>query len=264
MALESMNIVVVGGSGRMGRSLVQAAATQPHCQVVAAVVRESSALCGVAVADGPAGLRYTSELESALARADVVIDFSAAAAVAHNIHAYRRAAKPLLVGTTGLDTATERALTLLGERAPVMLAPNTSIGVTVLLELVRKAAALLPPDFDIEIVEAHHKGKQDLPSGTALALGSAAADGRRVPFEAAKVVRAKSGLRQAGEIGIAAIRAGDIVGKHTVLFAGAGEQVTLGHEATDRGIFASGALRAAQWLHRQPPGYYAMKDFIGL
>lgn len=259
-----MSVVVVGASGRMGRSILRAAAATAGCQVVAAVVSETSPLRGAPVPDVPAELRYASELEPALARADVVIDFSSAAAVAHHLPAYGRAAKPLLVGTTGLDAATECALELLGARAPVMLAPNTSIGVTVLLELVRKAAASLPPDFDIEIFEAHHKGKQDLPSGTALALGAAAAAGRQVDFDAARTVRAAPGLRRAGEIGMASIRAGDIVGKHTVLFAAAGEQVTLGHEATDRSIFATGALRVARWLRQRPPGHYAMRDFIGL
>jgi 4-hydroxy-tetrahydrodipicolinate reductase len=145
---------------------------------------------------------------------------------------------------------------------PLLIAPNTSIGVTLLLELTRMAAKALPTDFDIEIVEAHHRMKKDAPSGTALALGKAAAEGRGVEDKGALTNR--SGERRQGDIGYAVIRGGDIVGDHTVLFAGAGEQITLGHRATDRAVFARGAVRASLWLARQSPGRYNMRDFLGL
>jgi 4-hydroxy-tetrahydrodipicolinate reductase len=147
---------------------------------------------------------------------------------------------------------------------PVLIAANTSVGVTLLAELVRAAARALPAEFDIEILDAHHRAKVDAPSGTALALGRAAAEGRGIDHDAARLPIDRNGPRREGGIGYSVVRAGDIVGEHEVVFAAAGERVVLGHIATDRTIFARGALRAADWLAIQSPGRYSMVDFLGL
>jgi 4-hydroxy-tetrahydrodipicolinate reductase len=247
----------------MGTRLIEAIASFDNAVLGAAVVGPSSTSLGRRASTDAASVAYRSDLAAALSEVDAVIDFSAPQAVESHVAIYARAGKPLLVGTTGLSAAVERELLALDQGAPVMLAPNTSIGVAVLTELVRRAAAMLPAQFDLEIVESHHKHKQDAPSGTALALGAAAAAARDQDFAAVKAVRAGGAARKPGEIGFASVRAGDIVGKHTVLFAGPGEEVSLRHEATDRAVFAQGAVRAALWLWRQPPGSYTMRDFIG-
>ncbi len=252
---------------------------------------------------GATGVRVTSDLHAALAACDVAIDFSSASATAANVEACAAARKPIVIGTTGFahvasaaaaavssgassrasaaapsgaSAATTsgasgsassdalRAIEKAAHATAVLVAPNTSLGVTLLIELVKAAAKALPGDFDIEISEAHHRLKRDAPSGTALALGRAAAQGRGQDFDKV-AVKGRSGEapRQQGEIGFAVTRAGDIVGDHTVLFAGAGEELLLGHRATDRAIFARGALEAAAWLAGRPPGRYAMRDVVG-
>ena len=227
---------------------------------------------------GRLDVRVTDDLAAALARAEIVIDFSQPHATRSNLTVCRAARKPLLIGTTGFPEELASLFDAAAAEIPLLVAPNTSIGVTLLLELTRMAAKALPGDFDIEIVEAHHRMKKDAPSGTALALGKAAAEGRGLPAPAKRDVGAtgsgsltsegaltdRSGQRRQGDIGYAVIRGGDIVGDHTVLFAGTGEQVTLGHRATDRAIFARGAVRASLWLARQSPGRYNMRDFLGL
>jgi 4-hydroxy-tetrahydrodipicolinate reductase len=170
-----------------------------------------------------------------------------------------------VIGTTGHGAEFEARVAAASRDIAVLVAPNTSIGVAVAQELVRLAAAALPAEFDIEIVEAHHKHKLDAPSGTALALADSAARARGLDPNADTLAgRSGLGARRSGEIGIASLRAGDIVGTHTVLFAGFGERLTIGHEATDRSIFALGALRAAKWLATQKPGRYAMANVLGL
>jgi 4-hydroxy-tetrahydrodipicolinate reductase len=182
----------------------------------------------------------------------------------------RAARKPLLIGTTGFPAQLTSIFDEAAKEIPLLVAPNTSIGVTLLLELTRIAAKALPADFDVEIVEAHHRMKKDAPSGTALALGKAAVAGRgeaagsRAGTAPANVSTERSGERRTGDIGYAVIRGGDIVGDHTVLFAGTGEQITVGHRALDRAIFARGAVRAALWLAGQPAGRYIMRDFLSL
>ena len=169
-----------------------------------------------------------------------------------------------MVGTTGLDAGVDPAAAAAAQRVPVLIAPNTSIGVTLLIELVRAAARALPAAYDIEIVESHHRAKRDAPSGTALALGRAAAEGRGASLEALRLPDVRDGLRVEGGIGFAVLRGGDIVGEHELRFVGTGEAITLGHRATDRAIFARGALQAAHWLVGRPAGRYEMLDVIGL
>jgi 4-hydroxy-tetrahydrodipicolinate reductase len=208
-------------------------------------------------------VRVTADLAQALSQADVAIDFSNADATQSNLTACRQARKPLLIGTTGFASDLTAAFEAAAKDIPLLVAPNTSVGVTLLIELVHQAARALPPQFDIEIVEAHHRMKRDAPSGTALALGKAAAEGRGQPFNSSEAGGRRGGTaRQDGEIGFAVLRGGDIVGEHSVLFAGIGESLTLSHRATDRAIFARGALQAAAWLAPRPAGRYFMRDLF--
>jgi 4-hydroxy-tetrahydrodipicolinate reductase len=251
----------------MGRALIRAAAEIPgELRVCGAVVSTTSASLGKDAGElagiGRLDVRVTDDLAAALARAEIVIDFSQPHATHSNLMVCRAARKPLLIGTTGFPADLTTVFADAAKEIPLLVAPNTSIGVTLLLELTRIAAKALPADFDVEIVEAHHRMKKDAPSGTALALGKAAVEGRGAGLSSVSTER--SGERRTGDIGYAVIRGGDIVGDHTVLFAGTGEQVTLGHRATDRAIFARGAVRAALWLAAQPAGHYCMRDFLGL
>jgi len=266
-----LNTVIIGATGRMGLALIRAASQVPgQLTVVGAVASTTSASLGKDAGElagvGPIDVRVTDDVAAALARAEVVIDFSQPHTTRSNVAVCRAARKALLIGTTGYPAGLAAQFDAAAAEIPLLVAPNTSIGVTLLTELTRIAAKALPADFDIEIVEAHHRMKKDAPSGTALALGRAAAQGRGLPESAVEKAAGmvRTGERQAGDIGFAVVRGGDIVGDHTVLFAGTGEQITLGHRATDRAVFARGALRAALWLARQAPGRYSMRDFIGL
>ena len=195
---------------------------------------------------------------------DVVVDFSAPEASARHAKLAAATGKALVVGTTGLDARQMEILKTAAKKAPILCAPNMSVGVNILLRLVREAAAQLGEDYDIEILEMHHRHKADAPSGTALALGRAAAEGRGVDL-AKKSARARDGVtgpRKAGAIGFAVLRGGDEVGFHRVLFAGPGEVLELSHRATSRRVFARGALRAALWLAKRKPGLYAMADVL--
>ena len=266
-----LNTVIIGVTGRMGCALVRAICELPDqmtlCGAVASTTskslgRDAGELAGV----GRQDVKVTDDLAAALARAEVVIDFSQSHATRSNLTVCRAARKPLLIGTTGFPAELNAVFDEAAREIPLLVAPNTSIGVTLLLELARVAAQALPHDFDIEIVEAHHRMKKDAPSGTALALGKAAAEGRSVSGSNTTNVATtdRNGARRDGDIGYAVIRGGDTVGDHTVLFAGTGEQVTLGHRASDRAIFARGAVRAALWLSGRPPGRYFMRHFLGL
>jgi 4-hydroxy-tetrahydrodipicolinate reductase len=256
---------IIGVSGRMGRALVRAAADIPDLSITAAVASATSTALGKDAGEladiDSIGVRVTSDLAAALSQSDVAIDFSNPAATQSNLAACCDAHKALLIGTTGFPTPLSGAFQAAARQIPLLVAPNTSLGVTLLIELVRQAARSLPPEFDIEIIEAHHRMKWDAPSGTALALGKAAAEGRQQPFDRRESARGGR-LRAEGEIGFAVVRGGDIVGEHHVLFAGMGENLTLSHRATDRAIFARGALRAAAWLAAQPPGEYFMRDLV--
>jgi 4-hydroxy-tetrahydrodipicolinate reductase len=258
---------VIGASGRMGRELIRASRENAPISVVAAIASAGSAAVGQDAGElagiGANGVRVTNDLAGVLPQVDVAIDFASASATQSNLTACRRARKPLLLGTTGFPADLAAAFEAAAHEIPLLVAPNTSVGVTLLIELVRTAARALPSEFDIEIIEAHHRMKRDSPSGTALALGKAAAEGRNQPFDGqAPTARLGGDARVAGEIGFAVIRGGDLVGEHDVLFAGAGESLTLSHRATDRAIFARGALRAAAWLASRPPGRYFMRDFV--
>jgi 4-hydroxy-tetrahydrodipicolinate reductase len=256
---------LIGATGRMGEALLRAAPAFPRLNITAAVAsptspslgRDAGEMAGV----GCLHLPITSDLPRALAEADVAIDFSSAAATRANLAACRAARKPLLICTTGFAAELDGSFAAAARDIPLLIAANTSLGVTLLLELVRIAARALPVSFDIGILDTHHRSKQDAPSGTALALGSAAREARQAAASAAGAAGAAKPHRE-GEVGFASVRAGDIVGEHTVLFAGPGEALSLTHRATDRGVFARGALAAALWLQLQPPGRYTMHDLL--
>ena len=264
-----IGVAVIGVTGRMGRAIVRAAGEAGGVTIVAGVASASSKELGRDVGElagiAAAGVRVTTEIAAALSKADVAIDFSNAGATASNLATARAARKPIVIGTTGFSAEIGAQIDAAAREIPVLVAPNTSVGVTLLLELVREAAKALPAGaFDIEIHEAHHRHKRDAPSGTALALGRAAAEGRGVDLGKVGVgARTGDSPRKEGEIGFSVTRGGDIVGEHTVLFAGAGKVLSLGHRATDRSIFAQGAVRAAAWLAGQVPGRYAMRDVVG-
>lgn len=261
--------VIIGVAGRMGRALTRTAAEFAELTLTGAIASPGSAALGRDAGElagiEPLGLTVSADLAGALRDADVALDFSIPEACAAHLAACRASGTPLLIGTTGLPEALGEAdLAQAAHHIPLLVASNTSLGVTLLTELVRQAAASLPLEFDIEIFETHHRMKRDAPSGTALMLARAAADARGLaPAEALAGVRSgRGGARRAGEIGFAVARGGDVVGEHDVRFLGPGEQLVLGHRATDRSIFARGALTAALWLAQQPAGRYEMRDIL--
>jgi 4-hydroxy-tetrahydrodipicolinate reductase len=271
--------VLIGVTGRMGQALLRAAPGFPQLLITGAIASPASLALGRDAGEvagvGPTNLRVSCDLPRALEQADVALDFSSAAATAANLKACHSARKALLIGTTGFGAELAAPLAAAARDIALLSAANTSIGVALLAELVRAAARSLPRSFDIDVLELHHRLKADAPSGTALALGQAAAEARGLSWPAAAPLRggaaggsvpaaaACAGARPEGEIGFASVRAGDIVGEHTVFFSGPGEELRLTHRASDRGVFARGALSAALWLASRPPGRYAMSDFIG-
>ena len=269
MTTGPTKIAILGAGGRMGRALIQAVSAQDDAEVSAAVEHTGSPLigqdAGLLAGLPPLGLALGGDV-AAIGGADVAIDFTIPAATAGNAKLAVEKGIALVVGTTGLSKADEAHLHEAAKRVPVVYAANYSVGVNLLTDLVRRAAASMGPEFDIEIVEMHHKHKVDAPSGTALALGRAAAAGRGVALDEV-AVRGRDGItgaRQKGTIGFAALRGGDVPGDHMVIFAGDGERVELSHKAGGRQIFAAGAVRAALWAVGKPPGLYTMRDVLGL
>lgn len=252
----------------MGQALVRAAQAFPQLLITGAIASpESLALgrdAGEVAGIGRANLLVTSDLPAALALADVALDFSSAAAAHATLGACREARKPLLLGTTGFGPELDAELRATASEVALLVAPNTSIGAALLGELTGQSARALPASFDIDVLELHHRLKRDAPSGTALALARAAAEARGLtpPGSSGTPACESSGARPEGQIGLASVRAGDIVGEHTVLFCGAGEELVLTHRVRDRGVFAHGALAAALWLSSRPAGRYGMHDFI--
>jgi 4-hydroxy-tetrahydrodipicolinate reductase len=261
-----IRVALVGATGRMGQAIIRVACDSSDILITGAVTAAQHAHlgrdAGEAAGVRPLDVALTDDLANALAGADVVIDFSNPRATEGHLALCRKARKPLLVGTTGHSPSLAHVFERSARDIALMVAPNTSLGATVLLELARAAAAALPASFDAEIIEAHHRMKKDAPSGTALALAAAVAQGRGGQLTDTRTDR-KGGIpRRAGDIGFAIVRGGDLVGEHTVLLAGDGEELTLTHRAHDRAIFAKGALRAAAWLTVQPPGRYTMGDIL--
>ena len=260
-----MKIAVAGALGRMGRTLIEHVAMSDDT-LAAITVRagEEEAAEALLSRSGLTGVKVVTNLEEAAKLADAIIDFTAPAYTLEIAKAAAAHDAVHICGTTGFSDAEKETLSSIKGR--LVLAPNMSIGVNVLMALVEKAAAILDPIYDIEIYEMHHKHKKDAPSGTGLGLGEAAAKGRGVDL--AKVKDAArdgiTGERDSGTIGFSVARGGDVVGDHVVTFAGAGERVELGHKASSRVIYAAGALKAAHWAAEQKPGVYSMQDVLGL
>ena len=263
-------IVVTGAAGRMGRMLLPLVAASPRARLAAALERPGHPWigqdAGTAMGGAALGVTVTDDPIEAFARARAVIDFTAPAATVAHAALAAQARAVHVIGTTGLSPDDLSRIDAAARHAAIIRAGNMSLGVNLMTALVQKVAAALDPDWDIEIIEAHHRQKIDAPSGTALMLGEAAAAGRGVSLadHSARGRDGETGPRRAGDIGFAVVRGGDIVGEHDVIFAGAGERLVLRHVATDRAIFARGALRAALWGLDRPPGSYDMRDVLGL
>lgn len=267
---EELKIGIAGAAGRMGQTLLRALAETPLVRLSAASERPGHPAlgkdAGELVGAEPLGVVLREGSGALFALSDAVIDFTSPETTLANAKAAAASGKILVAGTTGLSNEGLAALRACAKSAPIVYAANMSVGVNLLIGLTRKVAAALPEAFDIEILEMHHRQKVDAPSGTALALGQAAAEARGVSLET-RAIRGrdgKTGARPAGAIGFASLRGGDVVGDHAVIFAGAGERIELIHRASDRRIYALGALRAALWAKGKPPGLYSMQDVLGL
>jgi 4-hydroxy-tetrahydrodipicolinate reductase len=273
MTKKPIRIGVLGAGGRMGQSIIAALADWPApagqklLALGGAVERAGHPSCGLPAGPGHHDtLTICSNIGAIAHKCDVLIDFSVPAALAGSIEAAQEGRCALVIGTTGLEPAHHALIDAAARDIAVLQAANTSLGVTLLARLVEQAAHALGPDWDIEIAELHHRLKVDAPSGTALALGEAAAAGRGIDL-ASHSDRGRDGVtgeRVAGQIGFASLRGGSAAGDHMVLLAGEGERIELWHRAEDRSIFARGALKAAQWLAGRKPGRYAMADVLAL
>jgi 4-hydroxy-tetrahydrodipicolinate reductase len=267
MAVE---MIVCGAAGRMGRALVQIIAQEPGAHLRGAVEMPGHAQlgsdAGIVAGLAPLGLKICSDYASVADAGTVSLDFTAPAATLEHLRIAVRQQAAMVIGTTGFDAEQSAELDRLASRTPCVQAPNMSVGVNVLLQLVEEAGRLLGAGFDAEIVEMHHRLKVDAPSGTALALGRAVARalGRDLPRDARYGREGLVGKRTDQEIGIVALRGGDVVGDHTVVFAGLGERLELTHRAQSRDCLARGAVRAALWLAGRAPGRYSMADVPGL
>jgi len=264
--MNECRIGVVGCGGRMGRMLIAEIAGTEGAVVAGGSSRSAGQDLGTLAGLGALGVVTGTNPAALVAACDAIIDFTVPAVTVLNAELAASAGKVLVIGTTGIDAAQTRAIEAAARHTPIVWSPNMSLGVNLLMGLVEQVAATLGPDYDIEIVEMHHRMKIDAPSGTALGLGRAAAAGRGVALEDVWVKSrdGHTGKREGGTIGFATLRGGDVVGDHTVMFAGLGERVELTHKAADRRIYARGAVRAALWAKGRAPGLYGMKDVLGL
>jgi 4-hydroxy-tetrahydrodipicolinate reductase len=270
MSGSELSVAIFGVSGRMGAALLRALDEVPNARLSGATASSKSRwlkqdagspaggpLRGVVISDDPA---------TAVRGARAAIDFALPDGTPQNLRACAGAKCPLVIGTTGLSDEARAQIAAAAKQIPIVLSANMSVGVNLLMKLTELAARSLDTSYDIEIFEAHHRNKKDAPSGTALALGHSAASGRGVSLEDVGVFErhGETGARAPGSIGFAVFRGGDVIGDHTVTFAGAGERLELSHRASDRMMFARGALRAVQWIVARPPGLYSMQDVLGL
>ena len=269
--MNPVRVVVCGVAGRMGGRVLSAVRGEPGMQVVGATERPDSPQVGLdagAVAGGTAlGVSVSDSLEAALERgADVAIDFTAPAAAPRHAQVCASRKVALVLGTTGISPQGRADIAARAGEVPIVVAPNMSVGVNALFRLVAEAARALGPGYEVEIVELHHRGKQDAPSGTALRLAEEVADALGLPRGSAFVFErhGETGARRPGTVGLQALRGGDVVGDHTVYFLADGERLELTHRATSRDNFARGAVRAARWVVDKPPGLYDMEDVLGL
>jgi 4-hydroxy-tetrahydrodipicolinate reductase len=263
------NVAITGVAGRMGKALLEAVQQTEGVQVSAAIERPGSTVIGVDAGElagiGGIGVAVVDSIDSA-PPFDVLIDFTRPEVTMANLAACRQRGSAIVIGTTGLDEAQKAEIKAAGDEIGVVFAPNMSVGVNLCLKLLEMAARVLGDEVDIEVIEAHHRHKIDAPSGTALRMGEVVAEalGRDLKECAVYGREGNTGERDPKTIGFETIRAGDIVGEHTVMFAGIGERVEITHKASSRRTFAGGAVRAAQWLMGKNAGLYDMQDVLGL
>jgi len=269
--MSGTRIIVIGSAGRMGRMLIETIHETEGAILVGAIEREASPFlgkdAGLVAGIGENGIPITDDPLVLFAKADAVIDFSTPASTTHYAALAAQARIVHVIGTTGLASEDIAKLDAAARHAVIVRSGNMSLGVNLLAALVKRVAQTLGEDFDIEILEMHHRLKVDAPSGTALLLGEAAAEGRGIPLDDAHSVRSRdghTGPRDSGSIGFATLRGGTVVGEHSVIFAGPSERITLSHSAENRGIFARGAVRAALWGQGKKPGLYSMMDVLNL
>ena len=268
--MADMRLVVAGAGGRMGRTLVKAIADSKDFVLAGALEDARSPLlgwdAGVLAGLGENGIKLTGDLAPLMDKADGIVDFTAPAATLAFAALAAKSHKVHIIGTTGLSAVDEAKIKDTAKTAVIVKSGNMSLGVNLLAALVKRVAKTLDNSFDIEILEMHHNQKVDAPSGTALMLGRAAAEGRGIDVNKCSVATREghTGARRAGDIGFATLRGGSVVGEHSVIFAGPAERIELMHKAEDRMIFARGALHAALWARTQKPGLYSMMDVLGL
>ena len=267
---DQMRLIVTGAGGRMGRMLIRTIAETPGFALAGALEREGSPFlgqdAGTLAGMGPLGLAVTSDPLPLFLHAHGVIDFTSPEATVAFAGLAAQARIVHVIGTTGMEEAHVARLQAAARHATIIKSGNMSLGVNLLATLVRKVAATLGTDWDIEVLEMHHRAKVDAPSGTAALLGEAAADGRAVKLAEERVASRDgiTGIRKPGTIGFATLRGGTVIGEHSVIFAGAGERIELTHKADDRSLFARGALKAATWGRGKKPGLFDMYDVLGL
>jgi 4-hydroxy-tetrahydrodipicolinate reductase len=264
-----LNLAIAGSSGRMGRMLLEAVLADPHARLSGALDLPGSPALGqdaTAAFGRSSGVLITSDLRQGLTGADVLIDFTRPEGTLAHLAVCREMGVRAVIGTTGFTAQGKADVAASAQHVGIVLAPNMSVGVNVMLKLLESAAASLGEDYDAEVYEAHHRHKVDAPSGTALALGEAVARGRGVALAQRGVFtrHGHTGERRRGDIGFATVRGGDIIGEHTVLFAGNGERIEITHKMSSRSNYAEGSLRAAHFLAGKVPGLYSMADVLGL
>ncbi|MGC9387295.1 MAG: 4-hydroxy-tetrahydrodipicolinate reductase [Hydrogenovibrio sp.] len=265
-----MRVAVIGASGRMGKNLIDAVHQTKGLTLTAAIERPGSSLVGADAGElagvGSLGVRVVDQIELVVDDFDVLIDFTTPDATLHNVKVCLAHNKKMVIGTTGFDEASLKILHEAAERMAIVFAANFSVGVNLVLKLLKQAAEVLNEGYDIEVIEGHHRHKVDAPSGTALRMGEVVADtlGRDLKDCAVYGREGITGARDPNTIGFATVRAGDIVGDHTVLFATEGERVEITHKASSRMTFAKGAARSCLWLQDKPTGLFDMQDVLKL
>lgn len=266
---EKIRCAIAGATGRMGRTLIEAVLKSEDCLLAAALDVAESPLIGRDAGEAigtPCGIAVTSDLETALKGADCLIDFTRPAGTLVHLEACRRHGVAMVIGTTGFSGEEKAQIAAAAQDIPIVMAPNMAVGVNAVFKLLEIAAGILAQGFDVEIIEAHHRLKVDAPSGTALRMGEiiARAQGKELASCAIYGREGHTGVRPDGQIGFATVRGGDIVGDHTVLFAGTGERIEITHKAGSRMPYALGSLRAARFLRTKRAGLYDMQDVLGL
>jgi len=265
-----LRIAITGAAGRMGKTLIEACQQTENCGLSAAIERPGISLIGADAGElagvGTLNVTLVDDIASVVDDFDTLIDFTSIESTLHNLQICKENKKHIIIGTTGFSDEQKLLIQQAAEDTAVVFAPNMSVGVNLCLKLLEMAASVLNEDYDIEIIEAHHRHKVDAPSGTALRMGEVIADalGRDLKECAVYGREGHTGARDPKSIGFETIRAGDVVGDHTVMFATEGERVEITHKASSRMTFAKGAMRAAQWLQNKDKGLYDMQDVLGL